>query len=57
MDVDLAIRYSEDSLCEVILCRPGDDVPLYRIVSRRVQLDESITEAMLEARRLYEITP
>jgi hypothetical protein len=57
MDVDLTIQYSDDRLCEVVVCRPRDDVPLYRIVSRRAQLGESITEAMLEVRRLYEITP
>ncbi len=34
MDVDLSIRYSDDRLCEVMVCRPSDDVPLYGIVSR-----------------------
>lgn len=55
MDVDLAIRYSDDRLCEVVVCRPADETPLYRIVSRRAHLGDSITEAMREARRLYEI--
>jgi hypothetical protein len=34
MDVDLTICYSDDRLCEVVVCRPGDDTPLCRIVSR-----------------------
>jgi hypothetical protein len=25
MDIDLTIRYSDDRLCEVFVCRPGDD--------------------------------
>lgn len=35
MDVDIAIRYSDDRLCEVILARPGEIEPFYRIVGRR----------------------
>jgi hypothetical protein len=57
IDVDLTIRYSDDRLCEVVVCRPNDEMPLYRIATRRVQLGESITEAMRTARCLYEITP
>jgi hypothetical protein len=57
MDVDLTIRYSDDRLCEVFVCRPADEKPLYRIATRRAGLDDSITEAMREARRLYEAAP
>jgi len=57
MDVDLTIRYSDDCLSEVVVCRPHDKTPIYWIVSRREHLGDSITEAMREARRLHEITP
>jgi hypothetical protein len=57
MDVDLTIRYSDDHLCEIVVCQPSDETPLYRIATRRAHLGESITEAMREARRPYEITP
>lgn len=57
MDVDLTIRYSNNRLCEVVVCRPSNEAPLYRIATRRTHLGESITEAMREARRLYEVTP
>jgi len=33
MDVDLTIRYSDDRLCEIVVCRPGDDTPLYWVVT------------------------
>jgi hypothetical protein len=56
MDVDLTIRYSDERLCEVVVCRPNDETPLYRIVSRRAHLGEGLTEAMRDARRLYEVT-
>ena len=52
MDVDLTIRYSDDRLCEVVVCRPHDETPLYRIVARRSHLGDSIGEAMREAHRL-----
>jgi hypothetical protein len=35
MDVDLTIRYSDDRLCEIVVCRPSDDTPLYRVVTTR----------------------
>ena len=57
MDVDLTFRYSDDRLCEIIASRPDAAAPLYRIASRRADLGASLTETMLEARRLYEITP
>jgi hypothetical protein len=38
MDVDLTIRYSDDRLCEVVVCRPNDETPLYRIATRRTHL-------------------
>ena len=46
MDVDLTIRYSDDRLCKVVVCRPHDETPLYRIVARRAHLGDSIGEAM-----------
>jgi hypothetical protein len=57
MDVDIAIRYSEDRLCEVTLAWPGEIEPFYRIVERREDLPSSLTEAMREARRLFAIKP
>jgi hypothetical protein len=57
MDVDLTIRYSDDRLSEVVVCRPNGRQPLYRIVTRRADLRESLTEAMREARRLFADDP
>lgn len=57
MDVDLMIRYSDDRLCEVVVFRPDDGTPLYRIVTHRAALSGSIDEAMREARRLYYSDP
>src|SRR5215813_8512679 len=34
MDVDLTIRYSDDRLCEVVVCRPNNDTALYPIGAR-----------------------
>jgi uncharacterized protein YbaR (Trm112 family) len=56
MDVDL-VRYSDDRLCEIVVCRPNDKTPLYQIVTRRTQLGESISKAMREARRIHETNP
>jgi hypothetical protein len=56
-DVDLTIRYSDDRLCDVVACRPNNPEPLYRIVTRRANLDESLTEAMQEVRRLFDDDP
>ena len=56
MDVDLTIRYSDDRLCEVVICQPGDETPLYRIVTRCADLGDRITGAMREVRRVYEAT-
>jgi hypothetical protein len=55
MDVDLTIRYSDDRLCEVVVCRPGGRKR--RIVGRREHLGASIDEAMREARHLYAAVP
>ena len=57
MDVDIAIRYSDDRLCVVTVSQPGEDEPIYRIVGRREDLGGSLAEAMREARRLYAATP
>jgi hypothetical protein len=45
MDVDLTIRYSDDCLCEVVVCRTQDETPLHRIVARRAHLGDRIGEA------------
>jgi hypothetical protein len=34
MVVDLTLRYSDDRLCEVVVCQPNNDTALYRIVTR-----------------------
>jgi hypothetical protein len=47
-------RYSDDRLFEVVVCRPGDETPLYRIVTRRTHLRESIEEEMRDRRRIHE---
>jgi len=57
MDVDLTIRYSDDRSCEVVVCQPNNDTALYPIGARRADLGASLTEAMQEARRLYEVAP
>jgi hypothetical protein len=50
MDVDLPIRYSDDGLCEVVVCQPNEGTAIYRIITRRADLGESL-------RRLYAATP
>ena len=50
-------RCCDDRLCEVVVCQPSKDTALYRIVTRRADLGASLTEAMQEASRLYEVTP
>ena len=45
------IRYSDDRLCEVVVCQPDNDTAFYRIVARRADLGASPTEAIQEARR------
>ena len=57
MEVDLTIRHPDDRLCEVVVCRPGEEMPLDRIATSRAELGESITAAMLEAGGLYEVDP
>jgi hypothetical protein len=57
MDLDLTIRYSDDRLCEVVVCQPSEGNAIYRIITRRADLGESLTEAMQVARRLYADTP
>jgi hypothetical protein len=57
MDVDLMIRYSDDRLCEVVVSRPNDPAPIYRIVTRHADLGGSLAEAMKEARRLFADDP
>jgi hypothetical protein len=31
MDLDLTIRYSDNRLCEVVVCQPNDGRALYQI--------------------------
>jgi hypothetical protein len=57
MDVDLTIRYSDDRFYEVVVCQPNQGPAIYRIVTLRADLGESLTEAMQETRRLYAATP
>ena len=53
MDVDLTIRYSDDRLCAVVVCRTQDETPLHRIVARRAHLGDRIGERMRS--RLHEM--
>ena len=56
MDVEIAIRYSDDWLCTVTVATPGGEV-LYRIVTPRAGIPQSVAEGLREARRLFATKP
>lgn len=57
MDVEIAIPYSDDRPCMVTVARPGTGEPLYRIVTPRSGIPQSVAEGLQEARRLFAIEP
>ena len=57
MDVDIAIRFSDERLCVVTVTRPGENEPIYRIVGKRADLPSSLADAMSEVRRMYAAEP
>ena len=56
MDVEIAIRYSDDRPCTVTVARPGGEL-LYGIVTPRSGIPQSVAEGLREARRLFAIEP
>lgn len=56
MDVEIAIRYSDDRPCTVTVAKPGGD-ELYRIVTPRAGIPQSVAEGLREARRMFTAEP
>ena len=56
MDVEIVIRYSDDRSCTVTVATPSGEV-LYRIVTSRAGIPQSVAEGLQEARRLFAAEP
>jgi hypothetical protein len=52
MDVDISIRYTDDQPCVVTIMRPNGEL-LYRIVTPRSGIPQSVAEGLQEVRRLF----
>ena len=57
MDVEIAIRYSDDRPCMVTVAKPGSGETLYRILTPLPGIPQSIDEGLREARRLFASDP
>ena len=57
MDVEIAIRYSDDRPCMVTIAKPGSGEPLYRILTPQLGIPQSLAEGLREVRRLFEGDP
>lgn len=57
MDVEIAIRYSDDRPCMVTIAKPGSGEPLYRILTLLPGIPQSVAEGLKEARRLFASEP
>jgi len=57
MDVEIAIRYSEDRPCTVTVAKPDGGELLYRIVTPAAGIPPSVVEGLREARRLFAAEP
>jgi hypothetical protein len=56
LDVEIAIRYSDDRPCKVTVARPDSgEIPL--IVTPLGDIPQSVAEGLREARRLFAIEP
>ncbi len=57
MDVEIAIRYSDDRACVVTVAKPNDGEVLYRIVTPRLGIPQAVAGGLREARRLFAAEP
>lgn len=57
MDVEIAIRYSDDRPCLVTIVKPGSGETLYRILTLLPGIPQSVAEGLREARRLFASEP
>ena len=57
MDVEITITYSDDRACVVTIAPPGGGAILYRIVTPRHGIPQSVAEGLQEARRLFAAEP
>ncbi len=57
MDVEIAIRYSDDRPCMVTVAKPGSGENLYRILTPLPGIPQSVAEGLKEARRLFASDP
>jgi hypothetical protein len=57
MDVEIAIRYSDNRPCKVTVTRPDSGEILFMIVTPLSGIPQSVAEGLREARRLFAIEP
>lgn len=57
MDVEIAIRYSDDRPCTVTIAKPDGGELLYRIVTPRAGIPQSVAEGLKEARQMFTVEP
>jgi hypothetical protein len=57
MDVEIAIRFSEDRACRVTIARPDNGEIIYMIITPAAGIPQSVAEGLREARRLFAIDP
>ena len=56
MDVEIAIRYSDDRPCLLTISKPDGEV-IYRIVTPHAAIPASLAEGLREAQRLFNAAP
>ncbi len=57
MDVEIAVRYSNDLACVVTITKPGSGELLHQIVTPRAGIPQSIAMGLDEARRMFVAEP
>ena len=57
MDVEIAIRYSDDRACMVTIRKPGSGELLYQIVTPCTGIPQSVAAGLEEARRMFAAEP
>ena len=57
MDVEIAIRYSDDRACMVTIAKPGSGELLYQIITPRAGIPRSVAAGLEEARRMFAAEP
>jgi hypothetical protein len=57
MEVEIAIRYSDDRPCTMTIARASSGKVLYKIVTSRDGIPQNFAEGLREARRLFAVEP